>query len=165
MRKIKYMIIVFKIFYIFLIIYFIYFIVFWTGFKFTIMFRGSRKIVNYLCLSHSWAVFSDPYKVNKSLLLTIEYDDGKKELINLFDCENFIFLNRKANSFDRRYVSDLPHLLELRTIFAYYIKNNIEKEKNKKIKKIEFIEKIKKIKLWESNFDPAVFVKISSHNF
>ena len=137
----------------------------WPEFKCTKMFRGSRKIVNYLCLNHSWAFFSDPYKVNKSLSLDIEYHDGKKELINLFDCENMMFINRKANTFDKKYASNMMHYLELRTIFAYYIKNNIEKNKNKKIKKIKFIEENKKIKLWELNFDPAISIKLSSHNF
>jgi len=150
--------------YSFLIIYFAFFILFWTGFKFTKMFRGSRKIVNYLCLNHSWAFFSNPHRTNKNLLLNIEYYDGEKELINLFDCENMIFINRKANTFDKKYASNMTHYLQLRTIFVYYIKKNIEKNKNKKIKKIEFLEKSKKIKLWESNFETEICT-ISSHNF
>jgi len=156
---------IFNIFYFFFIIYFAFFIVFWTGFKFTKMFRGSRKVFNYFWLNHSWAVFSDPYKVNRNLLLDIEYDDGKKELINLFDCENFIFLNRKSNDFDKKYTDNMMNCLKLRVIFAYYIKNNIEKHKNKKIKQINFIEENKKIKLWELNLDPATFVTLSSHKF
>lgn len=154
----------FNIFYYFFIVYFLFFILLWTGFKFTKIFRGSRKIINYLCLNHSWAVFSDPHKFNKNLLLNIEYYDGQNELINLFDCENFMFMNRKSNSFDKKYANNMMHL-QLRTIFVYYIKDNIEKNNNKKIKKIDFIEENKKIKLWESNFEPYIRVKISSHNF
>lgn len=154
----------FNIFYGLFIAYFIFFVLFWTGFKFTKIFRGSRKIINYLCLNHSWAVFSDPHKVNKNLLLNIEYYDGQNELINLFNCENFMFMNRKSNSFDKKYANNMMHYLQLRTIFVYYIKDSIEKN-NKKIKKIDFIEENKKIKLWESNFEPYIHIKISSHNF
>jgi hypothetical protein len=130
------------------------------------MFRGSRKIFGYLCLDHRWAVFAVPSESNISLLLNVEYDDGKKELINLVDYENMTFLNRKLNSFDIKYAENIMSYLKTRTIFICYIKNCFEKNKNKKIKKIEFIKKMKEIKLWDSNFDSdAIFVKVSSHNF
>lgn len=157
--------IILEIIYGFLIIYSAFFIVFWTGFKFTKVFRGSREIVEYLCLNHSWVVFSDPYKINTSILINIEYYDGEKELIKLFDCENMKFLNRKSNTYDKKYANNMMHCLKLRTIFIYQIKNKIEQDKNKKIKKIEYIEENKKIKLWESNLDLAVPFKATCYNF
>lgn len=156
--------IILEIIYGFLIIYSAFFILFWTGFKFTKIFRGSRKIIEYLCLNHTWAVFSDPYKINQSFSLNIEYCDGKKEYINLFDCENMKFMNRKANSFDKKYANNIMNCLQARTIFVYNMKNKIEQE-DKEIKKIDYIVEIKEIKLWQSNFDPAVAVKITSYKF
>lgn len=147
-------------------IFFIFFILFWAEFKHTIIFRGSRKIIYYLCLNHSWAMFSVPLLSNKDLLLNIEYCDEKKELINLFNCDNMMFLDRKSNTFDKKYAENIMFNLKLRTIFIYYVKKYIEKNKNKKIKKIDFIEKKERIKLWNPNFDgSSVFVKISSYNF
>jgi hypothetical protein len=162
------MIIFLNILYSFFIVYFIFFIIFWSDFKRTKIFRGSREIFDYLCLDHRWTVFAVPSKSDVSLILSIEYYDGKKELINLFDCENMTFLSRKINAFDAKYIENIIIFLRTRTIFIYYIKNYIEeKNKNKKVKKIEFIKKIKEINLWDFNSvsKPIVSVKVSSYNF
>lgn len=155
-----------NVFYTFLFCYFILFAIFWSEFKYTKMFRGSRKLIQYLSLDHSWAVFSTPWKSNINLLLNVEYDDEEKELVELFNCEKMIFLDRKSNSFDKKYIECMIMNIKLRTIFADYIKNNFEKNRRKKIKKIEFLEESKEIKLWSYNVNPnPSILKLSSHNF
>lgn len=109
-----------------------------------------------------------PWMDNRNLLLNIEYSDGQKELINLFDCKTKIFLNRKLNTYDEKYAENMIIDIRARTNFVYYIKNKIELEnKNKKIKKIEFIEDVEKIKLWDSNLNTNFAERsiLSSYNF
>jgi hypothetical protein len=151
----------------FLIIYFILFALFWSECKHTKIFRVIRKEIYHLGFDHSWAVFSIPIKRNQNLLLSIEYEDEKRELINLLDCRTMLFLNRKLNTFDEKYAESLISNIRSRTNFIYYVKSNIEKNKNKKIKKILFLEEMEHIKVWDSNLN-SNFTNVvlkSSHKF
>lgn len=159
--------IILDIVYNFLTICFIFVILFWSEFNHTKIFRYVRKLVHYLYLDHSWAVFSIPWTDNKNLLLSIEYDNEKKELIRLLDCKTKIFFNRKLNTFDEKYAENMTFDMQARTNFIYYVKNKIENEEKKNIKKIEFIVEIEKIKLWDSNLNNNFAEKlvVSSYNF
>lgn len=143
------------------------FAVFWDGCKHKALTRLlvlAKPIIVYIGLWHTWAVFSNPLKVNRKLLLDIEYDNGEKEMMNLFDYEDMQFFDRKANTFDTKYVESLFKFIQIRTNFAYYIKNYIdEKNENKKVKNIKFIGEFKEIKLWGPCLDPSNFVVLSSH--
>lgn len=160
------MLVISKIFCSFLIVYFIFFSVFWADCKHTAilcLLKYSRKAIVYLGLWHTWAVFSNPWKANRTLLLDVEYDTGEKEIFNLFDCENMIFFDRKSDTFDEKYAESLFLCKQVRSNFVYYIKSYIEKSENKKIKKIEFVEENKEIKLWNPNAGSSNFIGLSSH--
>lgn len=161
------MTILLNIFYSFVIIYFILFAVFWSDCRHNaiiMLLKHSRKAIIYLGLWHNWGVFSSPWLSNKKLLLEVEYNDGEKEVIDLFDSETMIFLNRKSDTFDEKYTESLLVLSKSRANFVYYVKNYIEKIENKKIKRIEFIEENKEIKLWNSSAGAGSFFALSSHS-
>jgi hypothetical protein len=156
-----------KIFYSFLIAYFILFAVFWSNCRNRVilsLLKYLKKPILYLGFWHRWSVFSRPWTANMNLILNIEYDDEKKQSINLFESENMIFFNRKSNTFDEKFTENLLKI-KPRTNFVYYLKKHIEKNNNKKIKKIEFVKENKEIKLWDSNPGVSNFIVLSSHEF
>jgi hypothetical protein len=118
----------------------------------------------YFGFAHSWSVFANPWQNNKNLLMNIEYDNDEKETINLFNYETMLFIDRKSNTYDEKYVENLLSCTEARVDFAHYIKDFIEQTENKKVKKIDLIEEFKEIKLWDSSDSPSNFILLSSHN-